>query len=112
MDFNYNGTGIRQSGPQKADDRTREIDARIRLVVPQILKGPAFADKKVADNPTDALDVTNRRFVTMNGSVAGRPSSSVAAVGQFYLDTQSGIPMWYTTAGWRNGVGSIVALNS
>ncbi len=72
-------------------------------------KTSAFTARTLTDTPTDANAVVPRRYVTMNGSVAGRPTSSVATVGQFYLDTQSNRPMWYTQAGWVNGIGSVIA---
>lgn len=87
----------------------KKIDERIKKIVPEILKGSAFTDRKLTDTPTDNLAVVNRKYVQLNGSVAGRPSSSVATVGQFYLPTDINIPTWYTTGGWRDGVGSIVA---
>ena len=87
----------------------KQIDERIRKLVPEILKGSAFTDRKVTDTPTDKNSVVPRGYVTANGSIAGRPTSSVAVVGQFYLGTDNNIPAWYTTAGWRNGVGSIIA---
>ena len=90
----------------------KTIDERVKTLVPQILKSTAFTDKKVTDTPTDALSVVNRRFATLNGAVTSRPVSSVATIGQFFLATDTNIPMWYTSAGWRNGVGSIVALNN
>lgn len=73
------------------------------------LKTSAFTNRKLTDTPTDANQVVPRRFVTSNGLVANRPSSSVAVVGQPYLATDTGIPMTYTQGGWRNGVGSVVA---
>lgn len=91
---------------------TQMIDERIRKLVPEILKTSAFTDRKLTDTPTDSLSVVNRKYVTLNGTVANRPVSSVATVGQFYLATDTGIPMTYSSAGWRNGVGSIVALNN
>ncbi len=85
------------------------IDDRIKAVLPIYLSGAAFTQRKTTDTPTDSLEVVNRRFVTANGSVAGKPTSSVAVYGQFYLNSDTNIPMWYTPQGWRNGVGSIVA---
>lgn len=85
---------------------TRLIDERLKAVIPQYV---GFVAHKTTDTPGDAYNPVNRHYVTANGSVAGRPVSSVAVVGQFYLSTDIGIPMWYTTGGWRNGVGSIVA---
>lgn len=96
---------------QNNDDKIMNKEGVLR-VVQDYLKAGAFSARKLTDTPTDALSVVNRRFVTNNGSVAGRPSSSVAIIGQFYLSTDTNIPSWYTAAGWRNGVGSIIALNS
>lgn len=90
---------------------TKEQTEQIRRVVKSYLAGGLFSARKLADTPTDSNSVVPRGYVTANGSVAGRPPSSVAAVGQFYLNTQSNQPMWYTTAGWVNGVGSVVAGN-
>ena len=71
-----------------------------------------FSDKKTTDTPTDALSVVNRKYVTANGALTARPVSSVATVGQRYYETTNNVPIYYTTAGWRNTVGSIVALNN
>lgn len=85
------------------------IDDRIKAVLPVYLKQAGYTDRKLSDTPTDAYEVVNRRFVTLNGTVANRPSSVVAVIGQKYYATDTNIPMTYSTAGWRNGVGSIVA---
>lgn len=84
----------------------------ILKVVQAYLKGPAFTNRKMTDTPTDALQVVPRKYVTNNGSVANRPVSSVAVVGQPYFATDTGIPMTYSAEGWRDGVGSIVAQNN
>ena len=78
-------------------------------VIRNYLGSKAFSDKKVSDTPEDALSVVNRRYVNLNGSVASRPTSSVAQVGQFYYSTDTNIPMWFSGTNWRNGVGSVVA---
>lgn len=91
------------------DNFDKRVTDLIRKVVPEISKGSGFTDRKLTDTPTDSLAVVNRKYVTLNGSVAGRPNSSVATIGQFYLATDTGIPMWFHPSGWRNGVGSIVA---
>lgn len=94
------------------DELTKKIDERIKKLVPEILRGSAFTDRKLTDTPTDNLSVVPRKYVTMNGSVASRPVTSVAVVGQFFLNTNSNQPMWKVAAGWVNGVGSIIALNN
>ncbi len=90
----------------------KKIKELIHQEVPIILKSSAFTDRKLTDTPTDNLSVVNRNYVTLNGVVTNRPKSSVATVGQPYLATDTGIPMTYTSAGWVNGAGSIVALNN
>ena len=89
-----------------------QVDNRIKKLVPEILKGSAFTDRKLTDTPTDKNSVVPRGYVTNNGTVANRPVSSVATVGQPYFATDTFIPMTYSAQGWRNGVGSIVALNN
>ena len=72
----------------------------------------AFTDRKLTDNPTDSLSVVNRKYVTLNGALSSRPVSSVATVGQRYFNTDNNTPIYYTIGGWRDTVGSIVALNN
>lgn len=91
------------------DELTQKIDERIRKIVPEILKSSAFTNRKITDTPNDALQVVPRKYVTNNGTVANRPISSVAVVGQPYYATDTGIPMTYSSTGWKNGVGSVVA---
>lgn len=86
----------------------REVERQLK----QYRQDWGFTDRKLTDTPTDAYAVVPRKYVTNNGAVANRPVSSVAVVGQPYLATDTGIPMTYTVQGWRNGAGSIVALNS
>lgn len=81
-------------------------------IVKDYMQSGAFTDRKLTDTPTDNLSVVNRKYVNLNGLVASRPKSSVASVGQSYFATDTAIPMTYSAAGWRNGVGSIVALNN
>lgn len=94
------------------DELESKMEEVAKKVIQNYLKGGAFTESKITDTPTDALAVVNRKYVTLNGVVASRPKSSVATVGQFYLATDTKIPMRYTTGGWVNGVGSIVALNN
>lgn len=55
-------------------------------------KTSAFTDRKLTDTPTDALQVVNRRFVTLNGATANRPVTSI--IGQRYFDTSLNQPVW------------------
>lgn len=75
-------------------------------------KSGAFTDRKTTDTPTDTFALVNRRFVTLSSNLGARPVSSVAVVGQRFFDTTNNVPIWYTTAGWRNSVGSVVAQNN
>lgn len=102
--------GVKQEN--NMDEITKKIDDRIRKLVPEILKSSAFTDRKLTDTPTDAFSVVNKKYVTNNGLVANRPKSSVASIGQTYYATDTGIPMTYSSSGWKNGVGSIIALNN
>ena len=90
----------------------KQIDERIKKLVPEILKGSGFTARKLTDTPTDKNSVVPRGYVTNNGTVANRPKSSVATVGQPYFATDTKIPMTYDTTGWVNGSGSIIALNN
>ncbi len=90
----------------------KQVDERIKKLVPDILKGSGFTDRKLGDTPTDNLALVPRKYVTNNGTVANRPLSSVATIGQPYYATDTFIPMTYSAQGWRNGNGSIVALNN
>ena len=94
------------------DKLKKMIQEETLKVVQNYLKTSAFTDRKLTDTPTDSLSVVNRKYVTLNGVVADRPKSSVATIGQPYLATDTNIPMTYTAGGWRNGVGSVVALSN
>lgn len=85
---------------------------QVEAIIKEYLQTSSFTDRKLTDTPTDNLSVVNRRYVNLNGTVANRPKSSVASVGQRYFSTDTKIPMIYDTTGWINGVGSIVALNN
>ena len=90
-----------------------KIDKKqVQSIIKDYMQKDGFSDRKLTDTPTDALSVVNRKYVNLNGAVADRPKSSVASVGQSYYATDTNIPMTYSAGGWRNGVGSIVALNN
>ena len=90
-----------------------EIDKKqVEDIIKEYLQSQTFTDRKTTDTPTDALSSVNRRYVNLNGVVADRPKSSVASVGQSFYATDTNIPMTYSAGGWRNGSGSIVALNN
>lgn len=87
-----------------------ELDRQVKKIVSGYLTTEAFIIKKVADTPNDDYMVTPRGYVNANGSVAARPNSSVAVIGQKYFATDTKIPMVYDGTNWYNGVGSIVAV--
>ena len=90
----------------------KEIKQVITETIREYNRSSAFNGRTLTDTPTDALSVVNRKFVTLSSNLGARPVSSVAVVGQRFFDLTNNVPIWYTTAGWRNSVGSIVALNN
>ena len=90
----------------------KELKNKILAVIKEYNQNNAFVGRKVTDTPTDSFSLVNRRYVTLNGVVTSRPKSSVATVGQHFYATDTNIPMIYSVGGWRNGVGSVVALNN
>ena len=90
----------------------QEIEKLIDDRIKRFMQTTGFTDRKLADTPTDNLQVVNKKYVTNNGIITDRPKSSVASIGQPYYATDTGIPMTYSSSGWKNGVGSIVALNN
>lgn len=77
-------------------DITEKRDLQIQMR--DYLKNQAFVATKRTDTPTDALQVVNRKFVTLNGATANRPVSSI--LGQFYFDTTLGYPVWWNGSTW------------
>ena len=94
------------------EETKKQIEGIVLKVVKDYNKSSAFKDRKLTDTPTDAYSLVNRRFVTLSSNIGARPVSSVAIVGQPFFDLTSNIPMTYSVGGWRNGIGSIVALNN
>lgn len=90
----------------------KEFEELIKKYLSKYLQSTGFVVRKLTDTPNDGLQVVNRNYVTLNGTVANRPVSSVAVIGQSYFATDTNIPMTYSAGGWRNGSGSIVALNN
>lgn len=85
-------------------------EKEVKKLIQQELKTP-FVQKRVGDTPTDALQLVNRKYVTLNGTVANRPASLMAIIGQQYYATDINIPLFYDGTKWRNGIGSIIASN-
>lgn len=80
------------------------IDKRVR----EILGTGGFTNRKITDTPTDALQAVNRKYVTMNGASANRPTASV--IGQQYFDTSlgNGKPVWWNGTGFVDATGTYV----
>jgi hypothetical protein len=82
----------------------------VRDIVQEYLKSGGFTIRKLTDMPTDALQVTSRRYVNLNGPSTQRPVSSV--VGQFYLDMTlaagNGKPTWWNGSGFIDSSGTYV----
>ena len=83
----------------------KKVQKEALQVVRNYWRSASFTDRKLADIPTDALSVTNRKYVTLNGPTSLRPTSSV--VGQFYLDTTIGVPIWYDGTSWIDANGNV-----
>lgn len=97
--------------PEKRIQDERELKRIVVPIIENYLKSGAFTQRKLTDNPTDALQVVNRRYTNLNGTLANRPASVAATVGQHYYATDTGVPMTYNGTAWVNGVGSVVASN-
>jgi hypothetical protein len=90
------------------DKLQKIIDERVKKILPGYMKSSAFTDRKLTDTPTDALCVVNRKYVTLNGTSANRPTSSV--VGQFYFDTSlgNGKAIYWNGTGFVDAAGNYV----
>ncbi len=82
-----------------------------RMIDEAIAKAVGFSTRKLGDTPTDSYQLTPQMYVDMSGKVANRPIASVAHLGQRYYATDTNIPMFFDGLQWRNGVGSVVAIN-
>ena len=87
------------------DETIKLVDERIRKIVPEYLKSSAFTDRKLTDLPTDSLQVVNRRYVTLNGATASRPTASV--LGQSYFDTTLGYTVWWNGTAFVDATGTV-----
>jgi hypothetical protein len=94
----------------KMDEKQKnEIADIAKKVLNDYLSNASFAAKKITDTPKDSLQVVNRRYVTMNGTSANRPTASV--VGQSYFDTSiktNGAPVWWQGTGFVDANGNFI----
>lgn len=88
------------------DELDDKMNRNIEKAVQRYLKTTAFTDRKLTDTPTDALQVVNRRFVTLNGTTANRPNGSI--LGQYYFDTSLGIPVYWNGSTFVDATGTPV----
>lgn len=82
----------------------QEFENKVIPIIKKYLQANAFTLHKITDTPTDALQVVNRKFVTLNGVTGGRPTSSI--LGQYYFDTTLGYPVWWSGTEWVKYDGS------
>ena len=82
------------------------LKQKVIKIVQEYQNSSAFTKEKLTDTPSDALQVVNRRYVTLNGVSANRPTSSV--LGQYYFDTTLGIPVWWDGVSFVDAQGNVV----
>lgn len=94
-----------QPTPQTHQSDT-DFTQKVMQIIQQYSKGGGFTDRKLADTPTDALSVVNRKFVTQNGKTAARPVSSIT--GLQYYDTDLQKPVYWSGTTWKDSQGTVV----
>jgi hypothetical protein len=94
------------------EDKKEQLTKLVTQIIEQKLSSNFFTARKLTDTPTDDLMVVNRKYVNLNGTLANRPTSSVATMGQHYFATNTNTLITYNRSSsvWSNGVGSVVAL--
>lgn len=91
----------------QSDEVRKVIRAEATKLYKQMLK-TTFTERKLTDTPTDDLQVVNRKYVNLYGSIASAPTGSV--YGQQYFDTTNGYPIFKNqNSRWVNSVGSIIS---
>lgn len=85
-------------------DEKQQIKEIAREEIRSQLKTELFTARKLTDTPTDSLSVVNRKFVTLNGATASRPTGSI--LGQYFFDTTIGKPVWWSGSTWVDATGS------
>ncbi len=90
----------------KNEEINKIIDDRVKKALINFSQASGFTVRKVVDNPTDALAAVNRKYVTLNGTSAQRPTSSV--IGQSYFDNTLGIPVWWDGVAFVDAAGNVV----
>lgn len=88
------------------EELKKTIREESQKLVKDYMKSSAFVDRKLTDTPTDSLSVVNRKYVTLNGATASRPTASVT--GQSYFDTTLGKPVWWSGTAFVDATGTVV----
>lgn len=90
------------------EKQKQELISLIRKEITSFRTAGSFTARKPTDIPTDALQTTNRKYITMNGTTANRPTSSV--IGQRYFDTSlgNGKPIYWNGTGFVDATGTYV----
>ena len=78
----------------------------VKVVKAEIDKAMSFTSRKLADIPTDDLQVVNRKYVNLSGTTANRPTTSI--LGQQYFDTTLGKPIFNNGTTWVDGTSSVI----
>lgn len=84
----------------------QQEDNLSKLISSEVERQLGFTARKLTDTPTDSLAVVNRKYVTLNGTSANRPTSSI--IGQFYYDTTIGKPVWWSGSSFKDAAGNVV----
>lgn len=82
----------------------------VKRIIKEYLRGAGYSQRKIADTPTGGLEIVPRKYVTLNGVSANRPTASV--VGQRYFDTSlaagNGKPIYWNGSGFVDSSGTFV----
>lgn len=89
------------------DKIQKQIDERIKKLVPEILSGQSFTARKLTDTPMDKNQVVPRGYVTRATTTALRPTTSV--LGEFYFDTSVGKPAWWNGTNYQDSAGNVIS---
>ena len=77
-----------------------------------IWKSSSFTNRQLGDTPNDALQFSPRKYVNLSGTVAQRPASVAASLGQQYFATDLNKPLFFDGNNhWRDATSSIIASN-
>lgn len=79
----------------------------VEKIIADYLESSGFTQRKLTDSPSDNLQVVNRKYVNLYGSVLQRPTLLVP--GQQYFDTSVNYPIFRRGDGaWVSSSGSVV----